>query len=185
MGNHGLSNQRWRLFSVVAVIGAGVAGTGGGTFGSSHPPAVVKSYAGCLSHGGVAHLKEGHFPERPCPPGKREIHLSGGDITSVSVGPGLIGGGTNGALTITLDPRIGLPQTCSHDNVVKWNATAAAWQCATDRDLDTTYTPLTPLSLTPRRLPPPRAAPAAARTRRERPRPPSARERPGARPRPS
>jgi hypothetical protein len=51
--------------------------------------------------------------------------LSGsGDITAVTVGPGLMGGGPAG------DVNIALTNTCAPTEVLKWNGTA--WNCAAD-----------------------------------------------------
>ncbi|HTL37421.1 MAG TPA: hypothetical protein VL326_30010 [Kofleriaceae bacterium] len=53
---------------------------------------------------------------------------SGGTITGVSVGApgGLMGGGTTGAVTLSL------PNTCGSGQMLKWSGTV--WQCATDTD---------------------------------------------------
>lgn len=51
---------------------------------------------------------------------------SGGTITGVTVGPGLVGGGTTGAVTVSL------PMTCAMGQLLKWNG--SSWLCAADLD---------------------------------------------------
>jgi hypothetical protein len=56
---------------------------------------------------------------------------SGGTITSVSVGSpgGLMGGGTTGAISLSL------PNNCAGGQLLKWSG--SVWQCANDTDTDT------------------------------------------------
>jgi len=100
----------------------------------------VKSYTGCLTtQGGTLTLiREGDAPAKPCPSGSTQAHFSGGDITGVTAGFGLTGGGTNGSVSIALDPKYGLRQDCADGQILEWNDTAGAWTCAEDDD--TTYT---------------------------------------------
>ena len=53
-----------------------------------------------------------------------------GTITSVSVGTGLLGGGTFGALTLGLDPFYQLPQGCKTRQLPQWSGTG--WTCVND-----------------------------------------------------
>jgi hypothetical protein len=122
-------------FIVVALAMSAMAGS----VVAGHLAEAVKSYTGCLNTGGTLTLiREGETPARTCPSGSTLAHFSGGDITGITVGTGLTGGGKNGSVTVSLDPQYALRQDCADADVVKWNATADAWECADDDD--TTYT---------------------------------------------
>ncbi|MBR57709.1 MAG: hypothetical protein CMH54_06575, partial [Myxococcales bacterium] len=54
----------------------------------------------------------------------------GGDVTAVTAGAGLEGGGTTGSITVAIDDSYRLPQTCTHNQTIKWNGTA--WTCGSD-----------------------------------------------------
>jgi hypothetical protein len=107
---------------------------------AGHLDADVRSYTGCLTTAGgtLTMIREGDSPSKPCPKGSVEAHFSGGDITGVTAGTGLTGGGSNGNVTISLDPAYALRQDCADGQVVKWDDGAGAWNCAEDQD--TTYT---------------------------------------------
>jgi hypothetical protein len=64
----------------------------------------VASYTGCLKNGKIESVAEGDKPLAPCDSGQPQVHLSGGDITAVTAGTGLTGGGDNGDLTLAADP---------------------------------------------------------------------------------
>jgi hypothetical protein len=132
------------ILGAVTLVALGLAVLGG-TALAGHLPGTVTSYTGCLAVGGgtLSAIKEGNTPLKPCPTGTVEAHFSGGDITSIAVGPGLTGGGTSGALSIGLDGAFSLPQGCANGQLAKWNG--SGWACAADND--TTYQAGTGLDL--------------------------------------
>jgi hypothetical protein len=83
---------------LLAVVSSGYALAG-------HQTGAVKSYTGCLNTNGgtIYNLKEGDSPLMLCKSGQPEIHLSGGDITAVTPGSGLTGGGDQGATSLAVD----------------------------------------------------------------------------------
>jgi hypothetical protein len=109
----------------------------------------VITYTGCLNTSGsgagnVSKVKAGDNPLSQCSSGQTQIRLSSGDITSVTAGSGLTGGGTNGAVTLGLSGGYTLPQDCSSGQVAKSDG-SNAWACGNDND--TTYSAGTGLSL--------------------------------------
>jgi len=54
------------------------------------------------------------------------------DITSVTAGTGLAGGGASGDVTLSIDTAFQLPQACADGQVGKWNAGSGTWVCADD-----------------------------------------------------
>jgi hypothetical protein len=58
----------------------------------------VKSFTGCLvpGDGVIIKVKEGNAPKSTCAGGQTQVHLSGGDISKISVTGALTGGGDNG-----------------------------------------------------------------------------------------
>jgi hypothetical protein len=131
------SRRLW-LITLTTLLIAG-AGVGGAV--AAFPDTNVETYSGCLSTGGaggeISKVAVGLDPTKPCPSGQRLIHLSGGDITAVSAGTGLSGGGDNGAVTLSLDAAHSLPQGCPAGDVAKSDG-SNSWGCA--KDEDTTYT---------------------------------------------
>ncbi len=55
---------------------------------------------------------------------------SGGDITKVTAGTGLSGGGDSGDVTLSLADSYRLPQTCNNGQIPEWNGTT--WTCGND-----------------------------------------------------
>jgi hypothetical protein len=135
-----------RRLLVAGVLGIVVLGTVGlaGTAIAALLATPVPTYTGCMTTGGgtVSSLKQGNEPLKPCGPGSTQIRLSGGDITSITVGSGLTGGGTEGDISIGLNAQQSLP-ACTSDQIPKWNG--SAWACGAD--INTTYTAGTGLDL--------------------------------------
>ncbi len=114
-------------------VAAIAVATLGGTALAGHITSSVTSYTGCLvpKDGVIIKVSEGNAPKSACTGGQTQVHLSGGDITKISVTGGLTGGGDNGEVTIGLDPRFSLPQNCTApNNAVKWSG--SVWTCAAD-----------------------------------------------------
>lgn len=133
--------RRLVAVSVVSVVAVAV----GATALAGHLADGVKSYTGCLvpNDGVIIKVKEGDAPESACTAGQTQVHLSGGDITKISVTGALTGGGENGEVTIGLKPEFSVPQGCAAGQVAEWSG--SAWNCGVDSD--TTYTAGTGLDL--------------------------------------
>lgn len=117
-----------RLAGLVAVI---AVTTTTGTAIAGHLATDVKSYTGCLTPGGTLYkIAEGDAPRKPCISPDVVAHVSGGDITSITAGTGLTGGGTNGAVGLAIASGYRLPQGCETGQVAKWDG--AGWQCEAD-----------------------------------------------------
>lgn len=107
--------------------------------------AAVPTYTGCYSasSGTINKLQLGFAPQKPCNTGDMQVSFSAGDITKISVSGGLQGGGDNGDVSITLDPKYSLPQNCGLNQIPKIGA--SGWTCANDED--TKYTAGTGMNL--------------------------------------
>jgi hypothetical protein len=92
--------------------------------------AAVPSYTGCLSPilNTIYDVAPGDQPAHGCVRPAAVIHLSSGDVTSLVAGTGLVGGGDNGDLSLSLAPSYRLPQSCASGQMPAWNG--SAWGCA-------------------------------------------------------
>ena len=94
-----VTHSRWvRSAAVVALIATALATA---LVFAGHD-GTVASYTGCLNvNGGTfVGLAPGNTPLAPCGGNQIQVHLSGGDITSVAAGTGLQGGASNGPATL-------------------------------------------------------------------------------------
>lgn len=132
---------------LVAVLGGAVVAATATTAFAGHQTSGVLSYTGCLSatEGVMIKIKQGDAPKSPCTGGQVQAHFSGGDLTKISVGNGLLLplGGDNGEVRIELAAGQTLPSGCTGGQVIEWNG--SAWVCAADND--TTYAQGTGLDL--------------------------------------
>jgi hypothetical protein len=132
-----LNHRRWLVLAGIVVA----TGAAGGAF-AAFPDTNVDTYTGCLNGGGqISQVTTGLSPRKSCNSNEQLIHFGGGDMTKVTAGAGLSGGGDNGAVTLSLDSAHTLPQSCAAGKIPQWDG--SAWQCADDQ----TYTSGTGLDL--------------------------------------
>lgn len=55
-----------------------------------------------------------------------------GDVTGVTAGTGLAGGGTSGDVTLSVANSYRLPQACTNGQIPEWNTSTSVWQCGAD-----------------------------------------------------
>jgi len=82
---------------------------------------LVPTWTGCYnaSSGTINKLAQGNEPLKPCNAADILVRFAEGDITKITVGPGLSGGGDNGDIVISLDAKFSLPQSCFAGAVAK------------------------------------------------------------------
>ena len=79
-----------------------VLGVGAYAFAAAQGDSVA-TYTGCLKNGKLESLAVGESPLSPCA-AATQVRLSGGDVTGVTAGTGLTGGGGGGDVALAVDP---------------------------------------------------------------------------------
>jgi len=122
-------HRRWLVLAAIVVAAAAA----GGAY-AAFPDTNVDTYTGCLNTSGAAggqlgQIATGLSPLKACGSNQKLVHLSGGDITKVTAGSGLTGGGDNGAVMLSVGGGYQLPQTCSDGESPQ--ESGGSWACAT------------------------------------------------------
>jgi len=126
-----MSEKLLSVFVAISVAAIAAAAPASARAAGPQAPAAVDTYTGCLSRLSViVQVAVGDTPANPpCrDAGAQIVHFAGGDLTSLTAGTGLTGGGVNGDLSIALAPSFRLPQTCAANQGTTWNG--SAWACA-------------------------------------------------------
>jgi hypothetical protein len=119
-------SRRVRLVSLAVVA---LAAAAAGATLAAFPDSDVSTFTGCLNTAGqISDVATGLTPLKACSSNQQTIHLGGGDITKVAAGPGLTGGGDNGAVSLGLDPGFQLPQGCADGQTPTQDG--GTWTCS-------------------------------------------------------
>ena len=114
-------------------------------FAQSAPP---QALIGCLdSFGNIYNLAPKGKPVERCLGTDLSVELGSGNITGISLGEGLIGGGISGDVGIDIDPKFALPPSCPPGQVAL-SDDQGGWVC-TPPNLLTNQNPVAKLWVIP------------------------------------
>jgi hypothetical protein len=94
-----MTKTRLSIVAVAALVALALA-----AYAVAQQTGTVASYTGCLKNGKLESIAVGDAPAVACGAGQAQVRLSGGDVTSVHVRAGLLGGGDSGDIDVGVDP---------------------------------------------------------------------------------